>query len=144
MALPVCALCGENEAAQMITNFETGDSLAICKDCFPSFVLGLAEQMMEAGMIELPEAEQPEATATSDDDGLAPNVAEALARKPQDVQDAVTEGASTLATPKAKRATRTTTAANGRSPEGSIEVPTATVDEAAAETAESPASATAN
>lgn len=144
MALPVCALCGENEAAQMITNFETGESLAICQDDFPTFILGLAEQMMEAGMIDLPEVEVPAPAG--------PVYAEATGDT-QVIEDAPTAQApvadpkastGTITPAKRKKPLVTTTAAPGPSPAESLEVPTDTVAPETATTADSSVDALAN
>lgn len=138
MALPVCQLCGEKEAAQLLTNFQTGESLAICEDDYPSFILGLAEKMMENGLIELPEVDYGTAAGDVDDAQRAQLDHEIAEFGPQiDLRDP-TAPAATRQSAKRQRAPRATTAAPGPSPESLVEAHMATVAPQDDETADSP------
>jgi hypothetical protein len=144
MATPICQLCGENPAQQMMTNLETGESLAICADDFPSFVLGLAEKMMEAGQIELPEVagEQPAASADGvlGDSGVLSEASETSQEAPggPTTAEATSGPANVKRTPARPRGT------SGRSPGKSTAAATATVDPETADEAEEPAGVAVN
>lgn len=127
MALPVCQLCGEKEAAQLLTNFQTGESLAICEDDYPSFILGLAEKMMENGLIELPEVDYGTAAGDTDDDQRAQLDREVAEFDPQiDLRDPKAPAATRQPAKRAKRPA-TAWASPGPSPAPSDEVHTDTV-----------------
>lgn len=144
MALPVCALCGEHEAAQMITNFETGESLAICQDDFPTFILGLAEQMMEAGMIDLPEIEVDDAATGHPEDLSGVGAVDAGQLTAQAPVADPKASAGDIQPGNRPKTRRTTTAANGPSPATESEAPTDTVAPEMATTADISADAQTN
>lgn len=144
MALPVCALCGENEAAQMITNLETGESLAICADDFPTFVLGLAEKMMESGQIELPEPEQPAPAESHDTRVVNDDGSEIGSETSQNAPGAIEDEGGTEVAPKPQRNAAGKTRRSGPSSAESTAAPTDTVDMTTADVAEMPAGVVSN
>ena len=106
MATITCTMCGENPAIVIMTNLETGAGESPCAFCFPDFILGIAQSIMESGAVEVGEGEN----APGDTD-TAPESAEAATEAAEPAADP-TELAST----------------GGRSPAKSRRAPTDTGD----------------
>ena len=69
MASITCDQCGENPAAMILTNIETGDVTSVCGACFPAFVLALAEAIV--GTPDSPEKTARSEILTGDEDGTS-------------------------------------------------------------------------
>jgi hypothetical protein len=49
MATIPCSSCQVGTGAYILTNLQTGEAPVLCEECFPDFIISIAQSLMESG-----------------------------------------------------------------------------------------------